>query len=249
LRERTELLRMLVDPRRRIEDSQDPLDETGDSFKKLDDSKQKALREILATIPLFLLQGPPGVGKTYLVGDVVQRRFDDEPTTRILLSAQSNSAIDHLMSEVQAIFRTVHADARPLMVRARPADDDESAGEFEIDIQAESPLQTLADSSLVADAAPHIRDRIRELADARKVATGSRQAISSSLGRRMSSELRAFEGMILEQPIWSSPRRIPTRSNGSSKSADYLIGALSRKPARRPEANCCRRCFFPIAGS
>ena len=197
LREHTELLRMLVDPRHRIEYSQDPLDETGDSFKKLDDSKQKALREILATIPLFLLQGPPGVGKTYLVGDVVQRRFDDEPTTRILLSAQSNSAIDHLMSEVQAIFRTVHADARPLMVRARPADDDESAGEFEIDIQAESLLQTLADSSLVADAAPHIRDRVRALADARKVTTGSRPAISSSLGRRMSSELRAFEGMIL----------------------------------------------------
>src|ERR1700730_6309344 len=110
LREHTDLLRMLVDPRRRIEDSQEPLDETGDSLKRRDDSKQKALREILATIPLFLLQGPPGVGKTYLVGDVVQRRFDDEPTTRILLSAQSNSAIDHLMSEVQSIFSAIEPD-------------------------------------------------------------------------------------------------------------------------------------------
>ena len=41
LREHTELLRMLVDPRHRIEDSQDPLDETGNSFKKLDDFKAK----------------------------------------------------------------------------------------------------------------------------------------------------------------------------------------------------------------
>src|ERR1700730_8338651 len=137
LREHTDLLRMLVDPRRRIEDSQDPLDEAGESFKNLDDSKQKALREILATIPLFLLQGPPGVGKTYLVGDVVRRRFDDEPTTRILLSAQSNSAIDHLMKEVQSTFADIDVDERPLMVRARSADDDESAGEHEIDIQAD----------------------------------------------------------------------------------------------------------------
>lgn len=197
LRQHTELQRMLVDPRRRIEDSQDPLDETSDSFKRLDSSKKAAVREILATIPLFLLQGPPGVGKTYLVGDVVRRRFDDEPTTRILLSAQSNSAIDHLMSEVQATFRSVHADARPVMVRARPADDDESTGEFEIDIQADRLLQTLAGSTLVDRAAEHIRDRIRALADARMVATGGRQAVSSTLGRRMSSELRAFEGMIL----------------------------------------------------
>lgn len=197
LKEHAELLRMLVDPRLRIHDSQDPLDETSEAFKNLDPSKQKALREILSTIPLFFLQGPPGVGKTYLVGDVVRRRFDDEATTRILLSAQSNSAIDHLMSEVQSIFRGVHADARPLMVRARSVDDDESAGELEIDIQADRLLQTLADSDLVGDATTHIRDRIRELADARAVSGRSRRTSSGTLGRRASAELRAFEGMIL----------------------------------------------------
>ncbi|HZS53842.1 MAG TPA: AAA domain-containing protein [Bryobacteraceae bacterium] len=196
--EHAELLRMLVDPRRRIEDSQDPLDEKDDAFKNLDVSKQNALREILSTIPFFLLQGPPGVGKTYLVGDVVRRRFDDEPTTRILLSAQSNSAIDHLMNEVQSIFRSVDTDSRPLMVRARSVDDDESAGELEIDIQADRLLQSLADSSLVAESSPHIRDRIRTLADARVTAPGPRRtAPGSGLARRMSAELRAFEGIIL----------------------------------------------------
>ena len=78
LRQHAELLRMLANPRLRIEDSQDPLDESEDAFKDLDQSKQNALREILSTVPLFLLQGPPGVGKTYLVGDVVRRRFEDE---------------------------------------------------------------------------------------------------------------------------------------------------------------------------
>ena len=101
------------------------------------------------------------------------------------------------MSEVQSIFRTGPAEGRPLMVRARSADDDELAGEFEIDYQAEQLLQGLARSTLVDGAAPHIRGRIRELADARSVAAGKRTSVSSSLGRRMSSELKAFEGMIL----------------------------------------------------
>jgi superfamily I DNA and/or RNA helicase len=188
---------MLVDPRQRIDDSQDPLDEKSDSFRELDASKQAALREILSTIPLFLLQGPPGVGKTYLVGDVVRRRFDDESATRILLSAQSNSAIDHLMSEIQTIFRGESPDARPMMVRARSMDDDESASDFEIDVQAENLLQTLAASTLVADASPHLCERIRELADARAKGGGHRSGLDGLQGSRMSAELRAFEGMIL----------------------------------------------------
>lgn len=197
LRQHAELLRMLADSRLRIHDSQDPLDESTEAFKKLDPSKQQALRDVLSTIPLFLLQGPPGVGKTYLVGDVVRRRFDDEPTARILLSAQSNSAIDHLMSELQTIFRSANADARPLMVRARAVDDDESAGELEIDIQADRLLQALADSDLVSEAAPHIRAHVRELADSRAVSGRGGRTYTGTLGRRTSAELRAFEGMIL----------------------------------------------------
>jgi AAA domain len=195
LREHAELLRMLADPRLRIEDSQDALDESADAFKNLDPSKQEALREILSTVPLFLLQGPPGVGKTYLVSDVVRRRFDDEPTTRILLSAQSNSAIDHLMKEVVLIFSSIEREEHPLMVRARSADDDESAGELEIDIQADRLLQALAASDLVKEASPHIGSRITALAEARTALDGSRTG--AGMGRHMSAELRAFEGMIL----------------------------------------------------
>jgi hypothetical protein len=197
LREHTELLQMLVDPRLRTHDSQDPLDEAADAFKALDSSKQAALREIVATIPLFLLQGPPGVGKTYLVGDLVRRKFEEEPASRLLLSAQSNSAIDHLLSEVQAVFRDVDAARRPVIVRARPMDDDESAGEYEIDFQADRLLQALGDSALVSDAPPHLRERVRELADARLKAATARTATTSILGRSMSAQLRAFEGMIL----------------------------------------------------
>lgn len=194
LRQHTELLGMLADPRARIFDTQDPLDENDDAFKALDGSKQGALREILSTLPLFLLQGPPGVGKTYLAGDVVQRRFEDEATSRMLLSAQSNAAIDHLMNEVNAVFQGLPAEQRPLIVRARSVDDDESAGALEIDVQADNYLRILADSDLVDEAPPHLRDRIRGLATAYRTVD---HASTDPLMRRTSSEIRAFEGMIL----------------------------------------------------
>ncbi|KAB2941350.1 MAG: hypothetical protein K8F92_20415 [Hyphomicrobium sp.] len=194
LRQHTELLGMLADPRARIYDTHDPLDENDARFKALDGSKQAALREILSTIPLFLLQGPPGVGKTYLAGDVVQRRFEDEATSRLLLSAQSNAAIDHLMNEVKGVFQALPADQRPLIVRARSVDDDESAGDHEIDVQADNYLRSLADSDLVDEAPAHLRDRIRGLATAYKTVD---HASTDPLMRRTSSEVRAFEGMIL----------------------------------------------------
>src|SRR5690242_15302356 len=150
----------------------------------------------MATIPLFLLQGPPGVGKTYLVGDLVRRRFEDDPIARILLSAQSNSAIDHLMKEVQGIFASLDEDVRPLMVRARPADDDDSAGELEIDVQADKRLQDLSESPLVGKASEPIAQKVKALAEARRLQAG-RQRGGAANSRRLSAELRAFEGMIL----------------------------------------------------
>jgi hypothetical protein len=189
LREHTELLRMLVDPRGRIDDSHDPVNKD-ERFNELDTSKQVALTEILSTIPLFLLQGPPGVGKTFLVGDIVRRRFNDEPTTRLLLSAQSNAAIDHLMKEVHSVFSE---GSEPVMVRARPADDDPADTDLGIDIQADRLLQDLAQSDLVEDAEADIRATVCALADASRASARSRKS-----GRRsMAAEARAFESMIL----------------------------------------------------
>ncbi|MAS15228.1 AAA domain-containing protein (plasmid) [Nitratireductor rhodophyticola] len=196
LKDHGELLRMFADPRLRIENSQDPLDETSEAFKRLDQSKQNALREILSTIPLFLLQGPPGVGKTYLVGDLVERRMAEDGTARLLLSAQSNSAIDHLMNEVQEIFKSSDADSAPLMVRARAADDDE-AGELEVDVQADKLLRDLAVSPLMNEASPRLAEKVDALVAARTGGRVGRTGGDNTTGRRVAAELRAFEGMIL----------------------------------------------------
>ncbi|WP_375414152.1 AAA domain-containing protein [uncultured Bradyrhizobium sp.] len=187
LREHSEMLRMLTDPRGRIEDSHDPIKQDND-FKSLDRSKQEALSGILSTIPFFLLQGPPGVGKTYLVSEIVRRRFTDEPTTRLLLSAQSNAAIDHLMKEV---IEMLPKDVEPVKVRARPADDDISDTDLEIDRQADYWLDALAKSDLVEDADPSVREKIRDLAAVR------RAKAKPNATRAMAAEARAFEAMIL----------------------------------------------------
>jgi hypothetical protein len=158
LRDHSELLGMIVDRRLRLQESQDHLDDGDPQFKDMDPSKQSALREILATVPIFLLQGPPGVGKTYVAGDLVRRRFEDDSTSRMLLSAQSNSAIDHLMDEVRDVF-----SEEPLMIRARSADDDAQDDGLGLDEQAERLLTSLASSPLAVEAPPALKSRLDRL--------------------------------------------------------------------------------------
>lgn len=183
LRDQSELLGMIVDRRLRLQESQDQLDEDA-QFRDMDKSKQEALREILATIPIFLLQGPPGVGKTFLVGDLVRRRFEEDPTLRLLLSAQSNSAIDHLMDEVRDVFH-----GRPLMVRARSADDDSQDEGLGLDEQADNLLASLASSRLATLAPAALQTRIKRIAGT-DLTPGTQRP-------RNSAEMRAFHSMIL----------------------------------------------------
>ncbi len=141
-----ELLRMLADPRGRILDSHDKFSVDKD-FELLDLPKQDALRQLTATIPLYLVQGPPGAGKTRLVRDLVRRRFLDESTTRLLLTAQSNSAVDHLMDELEAIL-SKDDDTGPLVVRSRAKDSGESSSHFELGLQSAEIVRHLVASDL-----------------------------------------------------------------------------------------------------
>lgn len=188
LRDHSELLGMIVDRRLRLQESQDHL-EDDTQLKEMDPSKQDALREILATVPLFLLQGPPGVGKTYVVGDLVRRRFEDDSTSRMLLSAQSNSAIDHLMDEVRGVF-----EKEPLMIRARAADDDAQDDGLGLDEQAEKHLSALAASPLAATAPAALKARLDRLTKVTKSGTDAKMGSSN---QRTNAEMRAFHAMML----------------------------------------------------
>ena len=125
LAEHNELLHMLVEPRDRILETHDVVKQDA-AFQELDQSKQKAFEAIIGTLPLFLVQGPPGVGKTRLVRDLVCSEFKADSSGRILLTAQSNAAVDHLMDELR-----VGLEAEPgetLIVRCRPRDDTDEGG-------------------------------------------------------------------------------------------------------------------------
>ena len=192
LAKHSELLKMLTDQRGKIDDSQDKLDTEDTEFAELDASKKEALKDIFGTIPLFLLQGPPGVGKTYVVSEIVRRRLLEESTARFLLTAQSNSAIDHLMDEITPLFKD--SKDPPLIVRARSVEDERKSEGVETELLAARIVRGLAVSSLIDEGSPGVQERIRGLAEEYEGQIDQGKARKKG---RTSADKRAIESMIL----------------------------------------------------
>ncbi|MEQ9069836.1 MAG: AAA domain-containing protein, partial [Gimesia chilikensis] len=192
LAEHIELLRMLVDPRRRLFNSHDHLVED-EAFGWLDKPKQIALGEAVSTMPIYMVQGPPGVGKTHLVRELVRRRFGEEPTTRILLTAQSNAAIDHLMEELKETLEKGPAKA-PLVVRCRSKDKPDARSDFEVGNQADAMIASLATSALAQEASSSLRQKIEAM-----LPTSAANPRMRKGHHNQSPEYsrRAFEGLIM----------------------------------------------------
>ncbi|AMO93493.1 AAA domain protein [Collimonas fungivorans] len=162
LKDHSELLEMLADPRRRIRKTHDAIIEDI-SFQRLDASKQNALREMWAVLPLFLVQGPPGVGKTRLVTELVDRTLRSDPSTRILLSAQSHHAVDHLLDEVKKLFLDVDPADQPLMVRSRPKENGASEDVYDVRPQARLVIDRLISSKTFSTAPGNIKGALNTL--------------------------------------------------------------------------------------
>lgn len=186
LREHSELLRMLVDARASVRPTHDLLQED-ESFADLDPSKQQALRELWSVLPMYLVQGPPGVGKTRLVRELVARRFSDDATTRLLLTAQSHAAIDHLMDEVHKVLGG--HPSQPVVVRCRPRDQEGQQGPYDLREQSRTIVDRFADSELVAQAPAKLRKRVGEL----RAAFGADEDDDAPRQRPD----RSFEGLLL----------------------------------------------------
>lgn len=67
----------------------------------LEDATSTLLRRILAEEPLFAVQGPPGTGKTFIASHVIAEVLRRDPQVRILVSSQSNAALDNLLRAVR----------------------------------------------------------------------------------------------------------------------------------------------------
>ncbi len=194
LKNHHELLQMIVDPRHHVLDSHDSVVED-DAFAKLDEPKQLALKQLTSTLPFFLVQGPPGVGKTRLVRDLVTRRFADEPTSRLLLTAQSNAAIDHLMDELAGVLRA-NDPSGPLVVRSSKRDAIEAPSQFDIREQTRRLVRRLAASPLSKEVPLRLQQSLSDLAKAANPAQGAGSRTAAVAGRGSEQSLRAFEGVV-----------------------------------------------------
>ena len=66
----------------------------------LSDDKKETVRKALASNELFLVQGPPGTGKTTVIAEIILQILKRDANARILMSSQSNVAVDHVLSKV-----------------------------------------------------------------------------------------------------------------------------------------------------
>ena len=189
----SELARMLADPRERLRTYQeDPLVED-DHFGKLDESKQEALRSIWSTGPGQFVVGPPGVGKTRLVTEVVRRALAGDPTVRLLLSAQAHQALDHLAASVQKMLKKTGLDNDVILVRSK-ADNGADLSGAQTPDRAKAYLQELKQSSLYRRAPRAIQQTLRDMTTAAD-ATGNLRARLSLTTLR---QRRSFEALVLQ---------------------------------------------------
>ena len=79
----------------------------------LSDDKKRAVRMALSCGELCLIKGPPGTGKTSVIAEIVLQILKREPESRILLTSQSNVAVDHALEQIAK----ASIDGTPAMVR------------------------------------------------------------------------------------------------------------------------------------
>jgi superfamily I DNA and/or RNA helicase len=70
---------------------------------QLDDSQQKAVCKALANEDIFLIQGPPGTGKTSVITEIILQIIDRYPNDKVLISSQSNVAVDNVLTRLGRI--------------------------------------------------------------------------------------------------------------------------------------------------
>lgn len=70
----------------------------------MDDSKKKAVEKAMLAKDMFILQGPPGTGKTTFISELVNQIYKENPESKILISSQSNVAVDHALTKIKEML-------------------------------------------------------------------------------------------------------------------------------------------------
>ena len=84
----------------------------------LDDAKKLAVSAALGAPDFFLVEGPPGTGKTAFIAELVAQELRRAPASRILLTSQTHIALDNALERIRKsgvgarMVRLVTASAR-----------------------------------------------------------------------------------------------------------------------------------------
>ncbi|MFF5291922.1 serine/threonine-protein kinase [Paractinoplanes globisporus] len=92
---RPQLRQLLLDPTRIAAPTPRAITTWSDSA--LDDDKKTAVAAALGSKDFFLLEGPPGTGKTSFITELVQQELARNPDARILLVSQTHVAVDNAL--------------------------------------------------------------------------------------------------------------------------------------------------------
>lgn len=63
-----------------------------------------AIKKALSTKDIFLIQGPPGTGKSTVITELVCQILKNEPESKILITSQSNVAVDHVINKIAPLI-------------------------------------------------------------------------------------------------------------------------------------------------
>ena len=191
LRDHEELLGVIDEPRQFLRRTADDIQENS-VFEELDDVKKRTLRNAYSTLPVYLIQGPPGVGKTKLVAALADQQFVNHSSSRLLLTAQSHHAVDHLLDKVVSEVCKNSVETDFLVVRCRPRDATNVDREHDLRTQTKRLVHDLSQSVLMRSLSGAIASAISE-ADSilQEDTTGDAHQRASAVS------VRAIESLVL----------------------------------------------------
>ncbi|MEN9440112.1 MAG: hypothetical protein RLZ33_188 [Bacteroidota bacterium] len=87
-------------------------DEVFNSNLQNDDTQREAVLEALHHKPLYLIQGPPGSGKTTVIVELIRQIIKRQKDVKILVTSQSNLAVDNVLEKLDEINQKENADLK-----------------------------------------------------------------------------------------------------------------------------------------
>jgi len=75
-----------------------------DFFFNIDESKQEAVRKFFGSEHFFLLEGPPGTGKSEACAEIICQTIYRNPQAKVLVACDSNEAVDTLFKKISKFF-------------------------------------------------------------------------------------------------------------------------------------------------